>query len=312
MFVHYVLVYPAVLALLCVGAGLAVDRASGGFLPGVLLPIVGVAALIAVSELTTYLPGVAPATPWVLAVLAGGGLVLGWPRVRMIATRWREHFWQVAVPVLAFVVALAPVLFAGRPTFAAYMVLTDSALHMLGADYLIHHGQHYAHLDLVNSYGQYIKNYYGNSYPTGADALLGGSAFLLKVPVIWAFQPFNAVILATASGPAWLLARRLGLAGGWAATATLMTTVPALVYAYELIGSIKEITALPLILAMGALVVIHPRWLGRGGRAAIPFAVVVAGGVSALGVAFGSWRCLCSPASCSPMACSRAGSFADC
>ena len=47
----------------------------------------------------------------------------------------------------------------------------------------------------------------------------------------------------------------------WAAAAALIATVPALVYAYELIGSIKEITALPLILALGALVAVHPRWL---------------------------------------------------
>jgi hypothetical protein len=283
------LVYPGVLALLCVGAGLAVDRASGGFLPGVLVPAVGVAALIAVCELTTYIPGTAPATPWVLAVVGAGGLALGRPRVRLITRRWREHRWQLVVPVLALVVVLAPVLFAGRPTFSAYMVLTDSALHVMGADYLIRHGQHYAHLDLVNSYGQYIKSYYGNNYPTGADALLGGSAFLLNLPVIWAFQPFNAFVLATASGPAWLLARRLRLDGVWAASAALVATVPALVYAYELIGSIKEITALPLILSMGALVVVHPRWLRGGPRAAIPFALVVAGGVSALGVAFGAW-----------------------
>jgi hypothetical protein len=283
------LVYPGVLALLCVGAGLAVDRASGGFLPGVLVPAVGVAALIAVCQLTTYIPGTAPATPWVLAVVGAGGLALGRPRVRLITRRWREHRWQLVVPVLALVVVLAPVLFAGRPTFSAYMVLTDSALHVMGADYLIRHGQHYAHLDLVNSYGQYIKSYYGTNYPTGADALLGGSAFLLNLPVIWAFQPFNAFVLATASGPAWLLARRLRLDGVWAASAALVATVPALVYAYELIGSIKEITALPLILSMGALVVVHPRWLRGGPRAAIPFALVVAGGVSALGVAFGAW-----------------------
>jgi hypothetical protein len=282
-------VYPVVLALLCVGAGLAVDRASGGWLPGVLVPAVGVAALIAVCELTTYVPGVAPATPWVVAVVGVGGLAIGWPRVRLIARHWRAHRWQLTVPVLAFVAALAPVLFAGRPTFSAYMVLTDSALHIMGADYLIRHGQHYGHLDLVNSYGQYIKSYYANSYPMGADALLGASAFLLNVPVIWAFQPFNAFVLASASGPAWLLARRLRLDGGWAAAAALVATVPALVYAYELIGSIKEITALPLILALGALVVVHPRWLRSGPRAAIPFALVVAGGVSALGVAFGAW-----------------------
>ena len=66
-------------------------------------------------------------------------------------------------------------------------------------------------------------------------------------------------------------------------------TLPALVYAYELIGSIKEIVALALILSMGALVVEHRRWLWSGARGAIPFALVVAAGVGALGVAFGAW-----------------------
>jgi hypothetical protein len=289
LFVLSALVYPGVLAVLCVGAGLAVDRASGGFLPGVLLPAVGVAALIAVSQLTTYVPGVAPATPYVIAGVGAGGLAIGWPRLRLLARRLRERRWALTAAALAFVIALAPVLFAGRPTFSAYMVLTDSALHIVGADYLIRHGQHYAHLDLVNSYGQYINNYYNQSYPTGAETLLGGSAFLTHVPVIWAFQPFNAFVLATAAGPAWLLSRRLGLEGPWAAAAALCATVPALVYGYELIGSIKEITALGLILSLGALVVEHPRWLRGGPRAAIPFALVVAGGVSALGVAFGAW-----------------------
>ena len=93
----------------------------------------------------------------------------------------------------------------------------------------------------------------------------------MSVPVIWAFQPFNAFVLATASGPAWLLARRLGLERAWAAAAALFATVPALVYGYELIGSIKEITALPMVLTLGVLVVLHPRWLRRGPIGAIPF-----------------------------------------
>ena len=52
MFVLTALVYPAVLAFLCVGAGLLVDRLSGGFLPASLLVTVGAAALIALSQLT--------------------------------------------------------------------------------------------------------------------------------------------------------------------------------------------------------------------------------------------------------------------
>lgn len=289
MFVLATLLYPCVLALLCVGAGLLVDRASGGFLPGALLPAVGAAALIGVSQLTTYSVSAASATPYVLALLAMAGFALGRRRLGMLAQRWRRCGWQLAVPVLAYVVALAPVLFAGRPSFSSYGVLTDSAFHMLGADFLIRHGQDYAHLDLGNSYGQYLNSYYNTSYPSGADTLFGGSAFLLGVPLIWAFQPFNAFMLATAAGPAWVLARRIGLDGALAAAAALTVTVPALVYGYELIASVKEITALGMILTLGALVALHARWLRGPPQAAAPFALVAAAGVSALGVGFGAW-----------------------
>jgi hypothetical protein len=283
------LLYPCLLALLCVGAGLLIDRAGGGFLPGALLPAVGAAALIAVSQLTTYSVFAAPATPYVLALIAIAGFALGRRRIRTLARQWRRCGWQLAVPVLAYVAAIAPVLFAGRPSFSSYGILTDSALHMFGADFLIHHGQDYAHLDLRNSYGQYINGYYNTSYPSGADTLFGASALLSRIPEIWAFQPFNAFMLAISSGPAWVLARRIGLDRVWAALAALTITLPALVYGYELIASVKEITALPMILTLGTLTTLHPRWLDGPPRGAAPFALVAAAGVSALGVAFGAW-----------------------
>ena len=178
---------------------------------------------------------------------------------------------------------------AGRPTFSSFGVLDDSAFHLLGADYLMRHGQDYAHLDLRNSYGQYLHAYYATGYPSGADTLFGGSSFIVGAPLIWTMQPFNAFMLALAAGPAWVLVRRVGLAGGWAALATLMATLPALLYGYELVASVKEIVALGMILALGALVVLHARWLWRGARGAIPFALLLAGGVAALGVGFGAW-----------------------
>jgi hypothetical protein len=289
MFLLTTIVYPCVFALVCFGAGLAVDRASGRFLPAVMLPAVGAAALIGVSQLTTYVPFAAPATPYVFAALGAGGIALEWRRVRSAARRWRSRGWQLSLPVLVYLLALAPVLASGHTSFSAYQVLTDSAFHMMGADYLIRHGQDYAHLDLRNSYGLYIHGYYGTGYPSGADTLFGGSAFLLGLPLIWTFQPFNALMLATAVGPAWVLTRRMGLTGAWAALAAASISVPALVYAYELIGSVKEITALPMIMTLGALVVLRDRWLRGPPRRAAPFALAAAGGVSALGVGFGAW-----------------------
>lgn len=289
MFLATALLYPCVLAALCAGAGLLVDRLSGGFLPAALLLVVGAAALIALSQLSTYAYFLAPATPYLMVALALAGFALGRQRVRALARRLGAAPWLAVVSVLAYLIALAPVLLAGRVSMSSFMTLSDSAVHLIGADFLMRHGQHYAHLDLRNSYGQFINDYYNTSYPSGADTLFGGSAFLAGLSLMWAFQPFNAFMLATAAGPAWLLARCMGLRGGWAALATLSAVVPALVYAYELFGSVKEITALPMILTLGALAVAHRSWLAAGARRAIPFGLVVAAGVSALGVAFGAW-----------------------
>lgn len=290
MFIATALLYPCVLAALCLGTGLLLDRCAHGCVSGQLLLPVGAAGLIAVSQLSTYVYVLAPATPYVMAVLAVAGLALGRARARELALAIRSRPWLPGVSALVYLIALAPVLLAGRTSFSSYQTLADSAVHLIGADFLIAHGQHFAQLDLRNSYGRFISGYYqSSSYPSGADTLFGGSAFLLGIPLIWAFQPFNAFMLAIAAGPAWSLARRLGLAGPWAALAALTVVLPAIVYAYELFGSIKEIVALPMILTLGALIAAHRAWLDRGAARAAPFALVLAGGISALGVAFGVW-----------------------
>jgi hypothetical protein len=290
MFLATTLLYPCVLALLCIGAGLLVDHACGRFLPAALLPAVGAGALIGLSQLSTFIAFLAPATPYAMAAVAIAGLVLARERLAGLWRRLPQQPWSAAGPVLAYLLALAPVLLAGRESFSSFMALSDSAVHMAGADYLIHHGQSYAHLDLRSSYGQFINAYYNSSYPSGADTLFGGSAILLRLPMIWAFQPFNAFMLATAYGPAWVLARRLGVRGAWAYVAALTAVLGALVYGYELIGSVKEITALSMLLSSGCLVALHRRWLSMSSPAgAIPLALVLAGGISALGAAFGVW-----------------------
>jgi hypothetical protein len=289
MFIATALLYPCVLAALCAGAGLLVDRLSGGWLPGALLLTVGAAGLIGLSQLSTYVYPLAPATPYLMAALALAGVLVGCGRVRSLVRRIPKQPWPVLACVLAYLLALAPVLLAGRTTMSSFMALSDSAVHLIGADFLIRHGQHYAHLDLRNSYGQFVNDYYNTSYPSGSDTLFGGSSFLLGLPLIWAFQPFNAFMLATAAGPAWLLARRMRLRGAWAALAALTAVVPALVYAYVLFGSVKEITALAMIITLGVLAVAHRSWLHAGAARAIPFALVAAAGVSSLGVAFAAW-----------------------
>jgi hypothetical protein len=288
MFFATAFAYPVVLGLLCLGAGLLVDRLSGGFMPIPLLPAVGAAALIALSQLVTYVPALAPATPYAMLALALAGFVVCWRRLAEPGDA-RRSLAALALVVPAYLIALAPVIAAGRPTLSSYMALTDSAVHMLGADYLLHHGQTFAHLDVHNSYGRYLEAYYNHGYPSGADTLFGGSALLLHLSLFFAYQPFNAFMLAIATGPAWLLLRWAGLRDWLAAVGAIAVTVPALVYGYELVGEIKEVVTLPLLLGLGVLVSMHSRWVGARAREAVPFALLVAGGVSAIGVAFGAW-----------------------
>lgn len=292
MFLQTALLYPSLLAGLCLGAGLLVDRCCGGSLPGPLIAVVGAAGLIALSQLLTYAYPLASATPYCMAALALLGWGLGRRRAGSLAGSAVRRPGPVLTSGLAYLLCLAPVLAAGRPTFSSYMALSDSAVHMIGADFLLHHGQHYAHLDLSNSYGLFIDRYYNTSYPSGADTLFGGSALLLGLPLIWAFQPFNAFMLALGVGPAWMLARAMGLRRGWALAAALAAVLPALVYAYELLGSVKEIASIPMILALGVLVATDRGWLRGGPARVIPFALVLAAGVSTLGIAFGAWGLL--------------------
>lgn len=292
MYLLTVVAYPILLASLCLGAGLLVDRASGSKLPAALIALVGMAALIGLTQLSTWVWWIAPASPAIVAACAALGLLVGRARLLGFARALRSGGaarMQAGTTVLAYLVAIAPVLLVGRPSFSSYMVLTDSAVHIVGADYLISHGYNFAHLDMGNSYAQLVTSYFNHAYPSGADTLFGASAFLLGVPVIWAFQPFNAFALAMAVGPAWLIVRRIGLDRWWAAVAALTATVPALVYAYELIASVKEVVALTMLLGIGVLVLDHARWLTGGVRRSIPFATLAAAGISAIGMGFGAW-----------------------
>ena len=81
-FVLAVFVFPALVAGLAVGAGLIVDRVSGGAVPGVLIPPIGLATLVAVAELVAWSGTTSQLTPAVLAVVGVAGYPLGLGRLR--------------------------------------------------------------------------------------------------------------------------------------------------------------------------------------------------------------------------------------
>ena len=283
--------FPLLLAVLALGMGLLVERLAGVRLPAMLLPVLGFGGLIVVSQFTTWPPSttLAPATPWILLALALLGFLLAWRGG--LGGRWRARAggWWLApgAALAAYLTVSAPVIAAGRLTFPGYLLDTTGSVQLMGAERLLHHGREFT--TGYPGYGATLVAYFGHGYPSAAHTVLGSVGWLSGQDLLWLYAPYQAVELAFAALVLAFLAERAGLSRPAAAFTGWLAAVPALVYAYALMGSIKELTALPMLLLMGALVLLAPR-LARGGvRAVLPFAVAGAAALGAIGIAASPW-----------------------
>jgi hypothetical protein len=277
-------VFPALLVGLALGAGLLVERAGGWRIPGVLLVPLGLAALIGVGQMLTWKPALAAAAPPAMWAIGAVGLAVGRRRLRDARPDW----WAVAAGVGAYVVLCAPVLFAGRPTFGGYLLDTTAGIQLVGAELLVEHGRDFSAIPDSALRGA-LESYLGAQYPSGGHVLLGGVGRPFPVSLIWLYEPYIALMAAVSALPLNFLLRRGGVPRWLAATGALAGATPALVYAYVQQGSIKEITVLPLVLMLGCLLVLTRDMWRAGPRGTIPFAVVAAGGIGAIGLAFSAW-----------------------
>ena len=276
--------FPLLLVALALGGGLLVDRAVGGAIPGVLLAVVGLAVLVLVAELCAYWEATASLVPYAFAAVGAAGLIAGRRRL----TSARPDWWLVAASVAVYVMVCAPVLLHGNVTLAGYLLDTTVAFHLAGSDYLLEHARNFARLP-ESSFRATMENYFGLSYPGGGQTLLGGESRLVGTDAIWLYQPLLSLLLAFCAAPIYFLARAASIPRPFAAVAAVVASAPALVYAYAQMGAIKELAVLPFVLLLGPVLVLMPRWLARGPRGALVPAVVGAGGVGAIGLAFLPW-----------------------
>lgn len=283
-----VLVFPLLLSALSLGAGLLVQRLAGTALPALLLVPLGYAAVVGVSQLTTWSGATAPLTPFVLVALALAGAIVG----RRDATgRWRGRrsgwWWGWAAGVAAYLTAAAPVILSGHITFPGYLLDTTGAIQLTGAEQLIAHGRDFSIPG--SGTGLVLHGFFGTGYPSGAHTALAGTGKLVGVDLLWLYAPYLATLLGFAALSLALLARRAGLERPAAALAGYLAAVPALVYAYMLQGSIKEIALLPTLMLLGALIALARPLAAAGPRALIPLGVVGAAGWGTIGFAFTPW-----------------------
>ena len=160
---------------------------------------------------------------------------------------------------------------------------------MLGGDFIVDNGRDFSSLLADSTLRQTMERYFGTQYPAGGQLLLASGGRFVGVKSLWLYQPFMALMIAFCVAPLAWLGRAASIPRAWAAVAGALAAMPALVYAYVQTGSIKEITALPFVFVLGALLTLRPTLAERGVRGAAVVGLVGAAGVAAIGIAFGAW-----------------------
>lgn len=283
MFISWI-AFPAAALVVCLGCGLLGDRAAGRSISPVLLLPFGGAVLVCITQVTTASVTTAP---WTLPVVAAAtvlGFILGRKRVAEL----REIGWAALAAVAVFLIAGLPVLATGTPSFAGYTVLGDTAVHFAGAAELLERGRDADSLPASNYASNYRAYYVDNAYPSGGAAVLGTLSRLVGANAAWVFQPYLSVLLGLlALAIAGLLHSVLG-APRRAALGAFVAAQPALLIAFAMQGSLKEI-AVSVMLATLAAVVAGSIESPLSWRAAVPVALTAAGAVGVIGPSAAVW-----------------------
>jgi hypothetical protein len=220
-------VFALLVVAACTGWGLLVDRAAGRTLPRSLLPALGLAAIVVVSQALTVSGRTAELAPVLVAAGGVGGLVLGRRRLR----GRRADVWIAAATLLVFAVMAAPVVSEGEASFAGYGVLGDTAVHFVIVDWLMDEGRDIA-LPAHSVYENTLDAYLNYGYPTGTHSALGSMRPWVGQDVAWVFAPFLAVVAALGALALAPLAATAVAGSRLRALVVLCAGVPALTFAY--------------------------------------------------------------------------------
>lgn len=286
------LLFPAVLAAICFGIGLAVDRLCGGRLPLALLPGLGVASIIVLGGFTTLSADIAEVTTPACIGLAIAGFAF--------SPRWRTRTVSVAPLAAAagvFAGYAAPIVLSGEATFAGYIKLDDTATWLAFTEQVMERGRDLSGLP-PSTFERTLDVNLSESYPLGGFIPLGVGSRASGVEQAWAFQPFMALLAAFTALSLYALARPAISRRGLAAAAAFLAGCSALLFGYAMWGGVKEIEMALLLPTLVALAVVAVRELDSGRRglrplavlqAVLPVAILAASVFAALGYLGGGW-----------------------
>jgi hypothetical protein len=240
-------VYPLVLLALCAGLGLLVDVLCGRRLPGVLVPPVGLAAIVVVGQFTTLGDAGAGLTVPLLCFLAVLGASLSLP--------WRfgpPGSWPIAAALAVFAVFAAPVVLSGSPTFAGYIKLDDTATWLALTDRIMEHGRDLSGLE-PSTYRATLEANLPNGYPVGVFLPFGTAQKLVGGDLAWVFQPYLSFLAAMLALCLWQILGGILSDRRLCALAVFVAAQPALLFGYALWGGIKEMGAAVFVALAAAL-----------------------------------------------------------
>lgn len=275
------IVFPLVLAALCLGWGWVLVLVARTRFAPVLLPGAGMAAIVVVGQALTHTDATAELATPVIAAGAATGLGLG------LARGWgRPPRWAVAAAAAVFAVYAAPIVLSGEPTLAGFIKLDDTATWLAITDRIMEHGRSLDGL-APSTYEATLDFNLAEGYPIGVFPALGVGAALVGQDVAWVFQPYLAVWAVVLALALWELAGRVVESPAWRAGIAFVGAQPALLYGYFLWGGVKEIAAIALLATTAALL---PQAVAPGGvNRVIPVAVVSAALVGVLSGGGGIW-----------------------
>jgi hypothetical protein len=269
-------VFPALMLVLCGGAGLAVRRLTGPTaIPPLLVLPVGLATLVVVCGLFCYYASLAPLAGGACVFVGVLGLVLGRGAIRGAIERRASgiDLWAVGAAVGAGAVVAAPVVLSGKPGFTGYAHIVDIAYQFDLAAHFANSGRSIPTLSSSGYQTDMIK-YLGSGYPGGGQWTLGALSNLTPVDLSWLYQPFLAFLSAMGALSLYALLGPLLESRPLRALGAFVAAQPNILLAYVLAGGIKELsTSCFLLLSAALLAQVLPRVTPGRTLLAIPIAL---------------------------------------
>ncbi len=250
-------VFPALMLVLCAGAGLAVRRVTGpDAVPAVLILPLGLAVLVVVAGLFCYFSSLAPLAAPAFVVVGVGGLLLGRGSIsRAMGRRGRGmDLWAAAAGLGAFALVAAPIVLSGKPGFTGYAHIVDISYELDLSAHLAHSGREIP-ADGLSAYQIVMKKYLSAGYPGGGPWTLGALSNLTPVDLSWLYQPFLAFVAAMSGLSLYSLLRPLVANRALRSLGAFIAAQPNVLYAYTLAGGIKELCTSSFLLLVAALFV---------------------------------------------------------